>query len=73
MQLKIGVIGSCTSRDPFTTFYNKDYKTFFKVTISAQRTSVISFMSEPFNYDENTIRVIQNNITLLKLKESVQL
>lgn len=61
MQLKIGVIGSCTSRDPFTTFFNKDYKSFFKVVISAQRTSVISFMSKPFNFDENTLKVMKNN------------
>ena len=71
MVMKIGVIGSCTSRDPFTTFFNKDYKTFFKVIISAQRTSVISFMSKPFNYDKNALKVFLNDGHVIQRTENL--
>lgn len=52
---KIGIWGSCISRDPFTTYFNKDYKNFFEVTISSQRSTIISIMQEKQFIDRNLL------------------
>lgn len=63
---KIGVFGSCISRDAFNSFFNHNYKDFFLVKISSQRTSMISILQEVINVDKNLIEINppnqQNNV-----------
>lgn len=57
---KIGIWGSCISRDVFTTYFNKDYKNFFEVTISSQRSTIISVMQEKQIIDTTLLNPNQN-------------
>lgn len=58
MKRKIGVLGSCASRDAFNSNIVKNYKDFFEMTISAQRTSLISIMQKPIVFDEHQIEIL---------------
>ena len=42
----IAIYGSCVSKDPFTTRFNKDYKKKYNCVVSDQRHSFISTMQE---------------------------
>lgn len=57
MVVKVGVFGSCVTRDVFTTIFNKNYKNYFEVVASAQRSSFISLMSKPCNIDNNLLEL----------------
>ena len=61
MKIKVGVFGSCISRDLFNSNFVEDYKDFFEVTISAFRTSMISLMQNPIHIDEKLIKITPNN------------
>lgn len=61
MKTKIGVFGSCITRDVFNSKFVHNYKEFFEVGVSAQRTSIISAMQEPFQIDEELITVYPKN------------
>ena len=62
MKTKIGVLGSCVSRDAFNSNFVPDYKDFFEVIISAQRTSLISIMQEPCLIEETLIEIDPSNL-----------
>ena len=57
MKTKIGVLGSCVTRDAFNSSIVHNYKDFFKIEISAQRTSIISFMQDPIIINEKLIDI----------------
>ena len=57
MKTKIGIFGSCISRDAFNSFFNHNYKDFFEVKISSQRTSMISILQDVINIDKNLIEI----------------
>jgi len=44
--ITIAIYGSCISKDPFTTIFNKNYKEYFDAIINDQRHSFISTMQE---------------------------
>ena len=58
MRLKIGVLGSCVTRDVFNSQFIPKYKDFFEVKISAPRISMISMMQAPLNVDKNALKII---------------
>lgn len=60
MKTKVGVLGSCISRDAFNSNFVPNYKDYFKIEISAQRVSMISLMQKPINIDENLIKITPN-------------
>ena len=57
MKTKIGVLGSCISRDAFNSRFVHNYKDFFEVKFSAQRTSLISLMQDSLLIDEKLIEI----------------
>ena len=61
MKTKIGVLGCCVSRDSFNSRIVHNYKDFFKVQISAQRTSLISIFQDPVIFDEKDIEILPLN------------
>lgn len=61
MKTKIGVLGSCVSRDAFNSKFVPNYKDFFEVNISAQRNSLISIMQDPISFDEELIEINPSN------------
>lgn len=63
MKTKIGVLGCCYSRDAFNSQIVHNYKDFFKIEISAQRTSMISIMQDSILFDEKSIEILPINPT----------
>ncbi len=61
MKKKIGVLGCCISRDAFNSDFVHNYKEFFKLEISAQRTTIISFMQDPVTINEKLIEIYPDN------------
>lgn len=61
MKTKIGVLGCCVSRDSFNSRIVHNYKDFFKVQISAQRTALISIFQDPVIFDEKDIEILPLN------------
>ena len=57
MKTKIGVLGSCISRDVFNSYFIPNYKDFFEVNISANRVSIISIMQDPLKYDLEQLKI----------------
>ena len=55
-KLRIGIFGSCISRDVFTTYYN-DYKQHFQLVFSHERESLISLFQNPMSFDEEDIKI----------------
>lgn len=53
----IALLGSCIIRDPFTTFYNEDYKKYFDLKIAQERHSLISIMQEKKIVDESLLEL----------------
>lgn len=54
------VFGSCNSRDIFNSDLNKNYKKFFRIIDDCQRTSFISLMQNPVEFDESKIQVFND-------------
>ena len=52
-KIKIAAVGSCISRDPFNSLFNKDWKQYFEFTAYQFQGSMISLMSPPISYDVN--------------------
>ncbi len=69
----IALFGSCLVKDPFTTFFNKDYKEFYDVKIMDQKHSLISVLQEKVPVDESLLEIYpknpQNNFQSRCLKE----
>ena len=51
----IAIYGSCVSKDPFTTRFNKDYKKKYNCVITDQRHSFISTMQEKEKVNESEL------------------
>lgn len=60
MKIKVGILGSCVSRDVFNSQFIPNYKDFFEVTISAPRISMISLMQDPLDVDKNSLKILPN-------------
>ncbi len=57
----IALFGSCLVKDPFTTFFNKDYKEFYDVKIMDQKHSLISILQERVPVDESLLEIYPKN------------
>ena len=55
-KVRMGIFGSCTTREVFTTYYN-DYKEHFNLVFSHERESFISLFDEPLCFDENQLKL----------------
>ena len=65
--IKVGVFGSCETRDLFNSMLNPGYKNFFSVEISCLRSSLISIMQEPFFVDYKLIEFpLEDNSRLIR-------
>lgn len=54
----IAIYGSCISKDPMTTAFNKDYKERYNCLITDQKHSFISTMQEKEEYDEEELKIL---------------
>ena len=63
MVTTVGVLGSCVSRDLFFSKFNPNYKKYFRVDLSFQRSSIISIMHEPITFNENDLLILPKNNT----------
>jgi hypothetical protein len=59
--IKIGVFGSCPTRDIFNSSINKNYKDYFTINLSYVNNSIISNMQEPVPYDKQSIKILPDN------------
>lgn len=59
--IKVGVFGSCESRDLFNSMLNPLYKNFFKIEISCLRSSLISIMQNPYYINPKLIEFPLND------------
>lgn len=53
--IKIGVIGSCVSRDAFNSNFIKDYKQFYKCVFTQNHMSMIALVSDPVPFNPQKI------------------
>lgn len=58
----MGILGSCATRDVFTTYHN-DYKNHFSLVFSHERISLISLFQEPLKFDMEDIKIFPENPT----------
>ena len=61
MVIKIGIIGSCATRDIFRSVYNSDYFENFEIVFDIERVSIISLTQPPVNYCLNDIKIFPEN------------
>ena len=61
-KIKIGVLGSCSTRNVFTTYYN-DYKNHFELIFSFFLISLISLFNEPILFEKDDLKILPNNPT----------
>ncbi|WP_296847785.1 DUF6270 domain-containing protein [uncultured Methanobrevibacter sp.] len=61
-KIKIGVLGSCSTRNVFTTYYN-DYKNHFELIFSYERISLISLFNEPIPFEMDDLKISPDNPT----------
>ena len=59
--IKIGVFGSCPTRDIFNSSINKNYKDYFTINLSYVNNSIISNMQTPVPYDKESIKILPEN------------
>lgn len=68
MVKSVAVFGSCVSRDLFFSKFNPNYKDFFNIKLSSQRSSLISIMQKPFSVDDNEILITpENNANIARM------
>ncbi|SEK66575.1 hypothetical protein SAMN05216439_1280 [Methanobrevibacter gottschalkii] len=60
-KIRVGILGSCATRDLFTTNYNKDYKKYFELIFSYERISLISLFQNPIKFDEEDLKIYPEN------------
>lgn len=60
-KIKIGIIGSCATRDIFTTNNNKYYKKYFDLKFSQERVSLISLFQNPIKIDDDALKILPEN------------
>ncbi|MCO7053723.1 hypothetical protein NAG82_09650, partial [Staphylococcus epidermidis] len=51
--IKIGIIGSCITRDVFNSRHVKNWKDYFEVAAYQSQVTFPSLVSEPINYEKN--------------------
>lgn len=54
----IAIYGSCCTKDPFTSLFNKNYKQGYVALINDQRHSLISTMQEKEDIDVNLLNIV---------------
>ena len=59
-KIRIGIFGSCSTREVFTTYYN-DYKNHFELIFSHERESVISLFQNPIDLDFNELKLLPDS------------
>lgn len=57
----IAIYGSCISKDPFTTAFNKNYKQKYNCLITDQKHSFISTMQEKEVFNKDELKIYPNN------------
>lgn len=57
----IAIYGSCISKDPMTTAFNKNYKERYNCIITDQKHSFISTMQEKEKYNEEDLKILPDN------------
>ncbi len=69
MVVKIGIFGSCSTRDIFRTVYNYKYSEDFKVCFDFERISFISLIQDAMSIDENLLKIYpENNSNKMRTK-----
>lgn len=66
MVIRIGMIGSCESRDLFNSLINPGYKEYFSLEIDILRTSFISLMQDPHYIDNDLLKIYPETPTSIK-------
>lgn len=61
MRKNIAIYGSCISKDPFTTYFNENYKEKYNCIINDQKHSFISTMQEKEEFDESDLIISPDN------------
>lgn len=61
--IKIGIIGSCVSKDTFRSVFNPNYKNEFEEVFNHARTSIVSLMQTPLFLDDELIKSYDPNKT----------
>lgn len=61
-KVRIGVLGSCSTRNVFTTQYN-DYKQHFELIFSYERISLISIFQNPVKFKKEDIVILPDDAT----------
>ncbi len=57
----IAIYGSCISKDPFTTLFNKNYKEHYNCIINDQKHSFISTMQEKEDFNESDLLILPDD------------
>lgn len=68
----IAIYGSCISKDPFTTAFNKNYKQKYNCIITDQKHSFISTMQEKEDYDEEKLKIYPNKSSTRYLSRCIK-
>ena len=55
-KIKIGIWGSCSTRDIFRSIFN-NYKEYFEVVSTLERVSLVSLMGDSIEFNEEDIRI----------------
>ena len=63
MTTSFAILGCCASRDVFFSQINPNYKSYFQLKNAAVRNSLISIMSQPVDYIENSIKILPEDKT----------
>lgn len=56
-KVRVGIFGSCATREVFTTFYN-DYKNHFNLIFTHERESFISLFDKPMDFNPDELRLL---------------
>ena len=54
----IAIYGSCITKDPFTTSFNKNYKAYYNCVVNDQKHSFISTMQKKEEFDEKDLAIL---------------
>ena len=66
MVIRVGMLGSCESRDLFNSAINTNYKDYFLLEIDTLRTSFISLMQKPQHIDNNLLKIYPETPSSIK-------
>lgn len=60
-KIRIGILGSCATRDIFTTNNNQYYKKYFDLIFSHERESLISLFQKPIKIEDDDLKILPEN------------